>query len=92
MLIQVKEMKPFLAQVAGLSGTWLSLLTHNRTDRNTQIHVAKAYAEELVDKSARQQVREENNNPELFVWDSGVRHRPSKMKSIEGSFITKNKG
>ena len=57
-----------------------------------QIHAAKAYTAEFGDMSARQEAREEKNNPQVFAPCSGVRHRPSKKKNIEGSFVTKNKG
>ena len=39
----------------------------------------------------RRQERE-NNNPQVFVPGNGARQRPSKKKSIDGSFVTKNKG
>ena len=73
MAIQIEYMKSFLAQVAGSSGKGPTALTCNGVNRNLQIHKAK--------------VREENNNPQVFVLDSGVRHRPSKRKSTEGPFV-----
>ena len=63
MMICNEEMKVFLAQVAGSNGKGPISLTHNIADRNIQIHAAKAYPAEYVDKSARQEAREENNNP-----------------------------
>ena len=87
--MQVKEMKAFLAQFVGSSGKGPRSLTHDRTDRNTQIHTTEGYTAEFVDRSARQQAREENNNPQGFVLSSDVRHRP--LKFIEGSFVTKIK-
>ena len=36
--------------------------------------------------------REDNSNPKAFIIGSGVRHRYSKKKSIEGSFVKRNKG
>ena len=43
----------------------------------------------LLTKSAGQETRQENNNPQVYAIDSGVRHRPSK-KSREDSLFTKN--
>ena len=88
-VIQVEEMKGFLAQVAGSSAKRLSSAMCDRIDRNTQIHAA-----EFVDSdsSARQETREESNNPQVFVPGSGTRDRPSKKKSIEGSFVMKSNG
>ena len=31
------------------------------------------------------------NSPQVFLLDSGVWHRPSKRKNIDGSFVRKNK-
>ena len=78
MVIQAEEIKAFLGQVVGSSGKGPSSLIHCRTDRNTQICTAKAYAAGFVDKSARQEVKEEINNPQVFIPGSDVRHRPSK--------------
>ena len=46
----------------------------------------------FVDKNARWEEGEENNDPHMFVLGTGVRHGPSKEKSIGGSFVTKNNG
>ena len=43
MVIQIQEMKAFLAQVAGSSSKGPSSLTHDRADRNTQIPAAEEY-------------------------------------------------
>ena len=53
MVIQIEEIKSFLAQVARSISKGPSPLTHDRADRNTQIHVAKVYAAECVNKNAR---------------------------------------
>ena len=45
-VIQIKEMKSFLSQVAGSGGDRSTLLTCDKTDTNIQTHVAKAYAVE----------------------------------------------
>ena len=91
MVIQVEEMKTFLTQITGSNGKGQRSLIFDRTYRNMQTYAAKAYAAECVDMSARQQAREENNH-QKFVLDSGARHRPSKKKSTEGSFVTTMKG
>ena len=74
-----KGNEAFLAQVAGSSNKGPRSLIHYRTDRNTQIHVAKAC---VVEFAARQEARDENNNPQMIVLGSGVKHRPSKMKGV----------
>ena len=89
-MIQVEEMKAFLAQVVGSSSKGPSSLTCCRTDRNTQLYTAKAFAVKFADKSARQEASHQNNNAQVFVLGNGVRHGPSK-KSIEGSFVSKYK-
>ena len=48
MVIQIEEMNSFLAQVAGSSGKGPISLTCDRSDRNTQICQAKAYATDLL--------------------------------------------
>ena len=67
-------------------------MSHYTTDRNIQIHAAKAYSTEFDEKNARQKAREESTNPPAFVPGSGVRHRSSKRRSIKGSCVTKSKG
>ena len=89
MLTQIEEWKSFLAHVATLSWKGPSSMTHDRVDRNTQIHATKASVAEFAKKHARQEVSEENNNKQLFVQDSVTRHRPSERKSIEGTFANK---
>ena len=44
---------------------------------------------DFTNKCTWQEATEENNNPEIFVPGSGVRHRPLKSKSIEGTFVNK---
>ena len=53
--------------------------------------MAKAYIAECGDKYVRQEAREENNNPQVFVPGSGVRYGPPRGKSIEGPFVPKIK-
>ena len=84
-------MKAFLGQATRSSGNGPSSLTHYKTDTNTHISAAKTYALENVDKNARQEPREDNNNSQVFVLGSGVRPRPSKKKNIDNSFVTKIK-
>ena len=67
-------------------------MSHQTEERNTQIHVAKTYAVEFGDKTATQEAREENSNPEVFVLGIGVKHRPSKRRNIVDTFVTKNQG
>ena len=66
-------------------------MTHDRGNRNIQICPAKTYTAEFCNQIARQEAREENNNPQVFVPGSGAWHRHSKMKSIEGTFVSKKK-
>ena len=44
---------------------------------------------EFTNKCTQQEATEENNNPQVCVPASGVRHRPLKRKSIEGTFVNK---
>ena len=54
---------------------------HDKTDRNIQIHAAKAYASEFVDKNARWEVREENNNPQVNKTGTAVKQSKIIIKS-----------
>ena len=47
-------------------------MTCDRADRNTQIHAEIAYDVEFANKDARQEAKEENNNPKVFVPGSDV--------------------
>ena len=91
MVIQAEE-KTFLAQVAVSSGKGPDSFTHYRTDKKTQTHAAKVCGGEFVDKSARQEAREEKNNPQVYALGSGMRHKPLKEEITEHSFLSKNKG
>ena len=85
-VVHVEDVKAFLAQDAGSSSKEPRTLTHDRTD------AAIVYAAKFVDNNSRQEAREERNNPQVTVPGSSIRLIPSKKKSTEGSFVTKNKG
>ena len=89
MVIQIEEMNSFLVQVAGSSSKGPSSMKCDRADRNIKIHATKAYSAEFTNRNARQEAREENNNPQFFVLGSGAWHRPSERKSIGDSFVRK---
>ena len=84
-------MKSLIAEAAGPSGKGPTSLTHDRADSNLEIHTGNACAAEFIYKNARKEARGENSNPQVFVLGSGIYHRPSKNKSVEGSFVRKNK-
>ena len=84
---QIEEFKSFIVQATTSSGRGLSSLTCDRADRSTQIFTMKTYVAEFINKHAQQEVAKENNNPQVFLQASGVRHRPLKRKSIEGAFV-----
>ena len=66
-------------------------MSHYTTDKNYTDSYSQSIYCELGDNSARQEAREENNNPEAFVPGRVVRHSPSKRRSIESSFVIKTK-
>ena len=78
----------FLSQVTSSSSKGPCFLTHDRANKATQIHTAKAYMAEFSNKHAHSKVIEENTNPQVFVPSSGARHRPVKTKTgKEGTFL-----
>ena len=66
-------------------------MKHDWVDRNTQVCATTAYVVEFTNKHTQQDVTEENINPQVFVPDSGVRHRPLKSKITEWTFVNKKK-
>ena len=66
-------------------------MTHDKIDRNAKIHATKLTMLNSFNKKARQKAQEENNNPQVFVVGRGMQHKPSKRKSIKGSFGSKKK-
>ena len=61
---------------------------HERANRATQIHAAKAYTSEFSNENAHYAALEENANPQVFVPLGGTRHRPTKTKTdLEGTFV-----
>ena len=50
MLTQIQEFKSLITQVGTSSGRGLNSLTHDRADRNTQMHATKAYVVEFSNK------------------------------------------
>ena len=92
MLTQSYEFNLFLNQVTSSSGKQLCSLTHNRTNRATQICIAKAYVAKFSNKCACREALEENMNPKVFLACGGARHRPVKTKTdMEGAFVQKKK-
>ena len=67
MVIQNEKLKSFLAQAITSSGKGPSCMTSDKADRNIQIHTAKVNPAEFANKKARQEAREENKNPQVFV-------------------------
>ena len=92
MPIQIEEFKSFIAQGTTSRGRGLNSLSHDKVDRSTQMCAVKSYAEEFTNKHTQQEVTRENNNLQVFLQASGVRHRPLKRKSsIEGTLVNKKK-
>ena len=88
MFTQIHEFNSFLNQVTSSSGKGPCSITHNRTNRATQICAARVYMAEFSNECAHSKAIEENTNPEVFVPSGGARHRPVKTKtSIEGTFV-----
>ena len=87
-LTQTHELNSFLTQVTSSSGKGLFSLTHNRPNRSTQIHAAKAYVAEFSNKYTHSGAIEKNTNPQVFVPSCGARYRPVKTKTgIAGIFV-----
>ena len=80
MVTQINEFNSFLVQVIFSSGKGPCSLTHDRANKATQIHAAKAYVAEYSNKYAHSKAIEESTNPQAFVPSSGARHRSVKTK------------
>ena len=92
MLTQIHKFNSFLAQVTSSSGKGPCSLTHDRTNRDTQICTAKAYMAPFSNKHACSEAIEENANLQVFVLSGGARHRHVKTKTgLEGTFVQKRK-
>ena len=91
MLTQNEELKSFITQATTSCGKSPSSMTHDRMDRSSQILATKAYVAEFTSKHVWQELTEENNNPQVFVPASGVRHRLMKRKHIERTFVNRKK-
>ena len=91
-LTQIHEFKSFLTQLTSSSGKDPCYLTHERANKATQIHAAKAYTTEFSNKNACSVALEENANPQVFVPLSGTMHRPANPKTgLEGTFVQNKK-
>ena len=81
MVIQNEDLKSFLAWAATSGGKGQSSMTHDKADRNTQIHATRAYAVECTNQNANREVKDEDYNTHVFVLGSGACHKPSKRKN-----------
>ena len=91
MLTQIEELKSFITQAVTSSVKGPSSVTCDRVDRSTQIYATKAYVAKFTNTCAQYRAAEQNNNPQIRMQASGVKHRPLKRKSIEWTFVHKNK-
>ena len=90
MLTQINEFHSFFAHATSSSSKVPCFLAHDRANRSTHIHAAKAYMAGSSNKCAWHKAIEENTNPQVFVLTSGARQRPLKTKrGIEGTFCVK---
>ena len=82
MLTQIHKFNSFLAQVTSSSSEEPCFLTHDRANRATRIHAAKAYAAESSNKHTCSEALEKNTNPQVVVPSGGAGHRPVKNKKV----------
>ena len=62
MVIQIEELKSFLAEASASNGKGPSSVTHHRMDRNTQINAKNDFAVVCDKKKASKEAREDNKN------------------------------
>ena len=92
MLTQIHKVKSFLTQQTASNNRGPCSLSCDRTDIDTQLHAARAYATEFNNNEAHSAALHENTNPQIFIPSSGARHRPVKTKtSIQGEYVQKKK-